>query len=396
MHDPFKNPDSFRKILRETLEVTVVDKSNNTQLAKKELDDDDGDELLWFVDKYGRVPVAFKDESQVLSVGDVVVLDKAGLQRVDKNLNKAPAELVDGTAPTSSMMIDDSEVWRVEAVEKKGQKIFLRVKNDNTPGTWLVRGTFFKKAVTKKEMVPAAAMQVKDIISKLTTDPGERDKMFEVVFPWGQVGVDGLRRIMVASRRAALDGKGRAFPFFDSAAMVAPGATIAFPTAPNPSVVDFLYNLRTRIKSNDTGKGEFLFCLLTAGIAGGEVGDVNVDGKNWELKDSGEGGARLGDLSSIAFKKKLRDALGSGDAKYAPFWEHEDLEAMLVQSTSVKSLKPEARALLDELVRDSVKAEGALAGFVVIKGKSFVCHSIEEVVFQNVSSSGRVHVKFGT
>lgn len=215
------------------------------------------------------------------------------------------------------------------------------------------------------------------------------DELFEVIKPWKQAGFDALRRVQISSQRT-----GKSFPFF-AYRNVDVGSKVPFPSEPSPATTDFLLNTRVRIGRNDTGSGELLLALLTGGIAGGPVGDLSIDGKNWEVKDARSTAAiRLGGVASDVFEKYIR-----GNFKSNMLPRGGDVSILLADLTRKEFYRTLAPGPLKDLI-DTATAKAAgtdeLAGFILLTGEQFEFYPVTSVRFSDVAKDGRLHVLFTT
>lgn len=232
----------------------------------------------------------------------------------------------------------------------------------------------------KASDVDPSEINARKLVSQLAPSGRESD-LFDVIKPWGQVGFDALRRILVS-----VDNTGVAFPFF-SVKNVSAGSVIPFPTYPSSGLLDFLYDVRVRIGRNATGRGEFLLALLTGGIAGGDVGDLQIGGKNWEVKDGQLGSpVRLGGVASREFDTVVAEQFT--DSK-----DLTDLFNKLTSRSAYSTLPEKQRELVDAATKTAVSS-GGLAGYILTSKSEFIVRSPGSAVFEVRAKNGRLHVTF--
>ena len=304
----------LRTLIREYLsvEVTRTDVNGNPigTVVKKRIDPEAEDELVWFIDKYGRKPL-------------------------------------------------DTRYRKTKGMEKS-EKVFTA----------------------------DSSQQVDAIVAALLPkDPGAADLLKRVIFPWGQVGFDVLRRILASTNRT-----GQAFPFFKAAGSATVGGTIPFPKTPSVETVQFVMDARTRIGKNDTGKGELLLALLTGGVAGGPVGDLTIDGSAWEVKDARASSIRLGDSASLAFDERVVEWFDGWSEKTEYGGSAVAFLDALSKKSFVAGLPEEARSALDSAMHRAVEADGDLAGFVLVRPGGFEFYSNEDFAFDYRTKKRRVHI----
>lgn len=236
------------------------------------------------------------------------------------------------------------------------------------------------KKKKRKVLTPESAKDIETIVSTLAR-AGESDKLMGVVRPWGQVGYDALLRILTSTLR-----HDKEFPFFESADEVAVGRKIPFPDKPTSRVVSEVLQMKARVGKSDTGKGELLFALMTGGTPpDDDVGDLEIDGTHWEVKDVRQAPIiRLGGLHSRAFMDKVKTwADGPGRPGF------DKVSKLIRSSKNVGDVVwPQMTAMLQEVLATT---QPVLDGIVLVKDDHFQVLGTQVVVFNSVSTEGRVH-----
>lgn len=311
----------LRGLITEMITV-AVEHPDSAELKLYELGDDDGDELEWYLDKYGRP--SWESTEKFLARGE-----------------------------------------KFTKARRKGEEPSLS-KLDPFYGMDLE-----KRASTIKS--------INDMINSLVP-ANQAQQLKDTILPWKGVGFDALRRIYIAEKRTKKD-----FPFFASAGNVAPGNVIAFPSDPTEAVIAFLADQKTRVGTNDTGKGELLLALMTGGVPPGPdgVGDIVIDGKAWEVKDLRTSkSARVGDAHSTKFLEEVEKWL----AAKRPSVDPKDY----INSFKSKAAWPTEDFPYLNGILHRVLAEG-LSGIVVVEDKKFVVVPITHASFSGTNKQGRVH-----
>jgi hypothetical protein len=178
----------------------------------------------------------------------------------------------------------------------------------------------------------------------------------------------------------------KSFPFFEYKIQTpAPGSPtfLPFPSDPSQAVVKFLLNTRTRIGSNVTGKGEFLLALMTNGIASASkttIGDLKIDNKFWEVKDTRNSSIRLGNTDSTKIIEKIKDTL--------PHIILTDLQSVV----SMKLLSPDDILRLDEIVVETLSK--LTGGFAAVKENGFVFYDVNDVKLKSIAKDNRASIEF--
>lgn len=311
----------LRGLITEMITV-AVEHPNSAELKLYELGDDEGDELEWYLDKYGR--------------------------------------------PS----------WEsTEKFLKKGEK-FVKATRKGAEPELSKLDPFYGMDLEKRS---AAIKSINELISNLVPDD-QAGKLKETILPWGAVGFDALRRVFIAEKRT-----GKEFPFFAAADKVRVGETIPFPTEPTKAVVDFLASQRTRIGTNDTGKGELLLALMTGGTPPSSkgVGDIVIDGQAWEVKDMrSTAAARVGDLHSGEFIEAVKRWLL--DTRFGV-----KVDDYIATLRSTKTIPTKDLPTLNGILH-SVMSKG-LAGIILVGDGNFTVSPIENIEFSSLSKAGRVH-----
>jgi hypothetical protein len=215
----------------------------------------------------------------------------------------------------------------------------------------------------------------------------DADRLFKVVEPWGQVGFDVLRRILVASRRTR-----EPFPFFMYELNAETDTPIPVPNSPSKETVDFIIGANTRIGRSTTGKGELLLALLTGGIAGSPVGDLEIAGQYFELKDVRTGAIRAGDVTSVKFEAILKDWFKT-KWQHAPDFNN-NYEAFLPTLKTGESYAsflaayPEAEDEINALAQEALEEEKMK--YVLLRDSDFIF--MEPKMFKFVSFPRRLNV----
>jgi hypothetical protein len=214
---------------------------------------------------------------------------------------------------------------------------------------------------------------------------GREEELASVMLPWDEEGRRAIIWVKEKMRWAShgIDENAAKETKFLSKKPQA-GATIPFPE--DTAIVNRLLTVQPNV-GKPTGKGEFLFALMTGGIAGGE-GDIQVDGQNWEVKDVRGGPVRLGDKAGRFFRQAfLKDATVQEKK-----WKLEDLE-----NGVIKFNDPEHRKIINNVLQQSLKDHSDLSGFVVVMKGAFYCLDKSKAIFSSFESAGfRISVRFDT
>jgi hypothetical protein len=199
---------------------------------------------------------------------------------------------------------------------------------------------------------------IRQLAAQLVSNPQDVENLVEILLPWRAVGYEALDKLRLIKERRM-----KTFPFFS---YPTPTTKTTIPlSVVDPYMREFLLNVNARIGSSITGKGEFLLSLLTGGISGGDEGDININGQQWEVKDSRDGGdIRLGDVTSAKFVAEL-GGMNPDDMT------QEELDSVLKKSL------------------------GKIAGFVILTQSGFEFREITNAKFSRLNKAKRVHVKFG-
>jgi len=257
--------------------------------------------------------------------------------------------------------------------------------------------------------------QISSLMNRLATIASQSGKsldtrkLMNVMLPWGEEGYKAISLIATHTERTAVP-----FPFFQMKKSATIGSSIDFSRLPvSKRVLDYAYNVTPRIGKNDTGKGEFIIALLTGGIAGTEGlhGDLEIDGKDWEVKGPSDSGAiRLGDLPSSVFREKFSELYKNNkdiapkisERSKVPFKSPESTLAACATRSGYNDLRgPEGKnfpeifgknGVLNKAVRLTLKESG-IEGLALVypEGVRFV--STDDFEFYNSGGkSGRLHI----
>ena len=212
-----------------------------------------------------------------------------------------------------------------------------------------------------------------DEMTQVATDlvgAGAAQQLVDVIAPFGVAGYDAIYRLWSAQERYPT----RHFPFFIAAPTI--GRRDNFPTAPSNSVVQKIAETRPNVGGKATGRGELLFALMTGGIAGGEEGDILVNGGVWEMKDiTGTKTARIGEAASAAFSAALDD--------------QNILDAM----RKVETFSGLSQQQVAKIGAAWQVAASSLAGFVLVDDDEFLYVDSSALTPISIGSNGRITVK---